>query len=284
MTPEQVGGRPVTPASDIFSLGSLGAYAATGRLPFDAPNSAAMMHRVLHEAPELDGIPAGLRQLLESCLAKEPADRPTPAQVLDRCRALMPDAPSVFPQSWGPDAGSGRPGLSDAAALPTPPETVPSAAESQPTLAPVPRQGPPAAAWLMVGVAVLAVVALGVGLATLPSLRTTIGHQHPGATAAAVASAAKLAAAAGLVRALTTGGAWLWAARDIARGHRSARAAAHVALAVSTLGLVSSYTLGLATTPVQALALAGWVASVAAVALLWPRRHRGRRQAERTAG
>jgi serine/threonine protein kinase len=114
MTPEQVRGEPVTPAADVFSLGSLGAYAVSGRPPFDAPNSAAMMYRVVHDAPVIGDCPAQLRQLLESCLAKEPGDRPTTAQVLDRCRALMSEEPAVFPRWWAPGAAGEMPDVTSA--------------------------------------------------------------------------------------------------------------------------------------------------------------------------
>ncbi len=103
MTPEQVRGLAVTPAADVFALGSLGAYALHGRSPFDAPNSAAMMFRVAHQAPDLDDFPAELRAMLESCLAKDPGDRPSPAEVLDFCPTRIPDEPAVFPRSWRPD-------------------------------------------------------------------------------------------------------------------------------------------------------------------------------------
>ncbi|HEY6494993.1 MAG TPA: serine/threonine-protein kinase [Trebonia sp.] len=111
MSPEQVRGLPVTQAADVFALGSLCVFAATGRSPFAAPNSAAMMYRVLNEAPVLDGIPAPLHQLLEPCFAKEPGERPTPAEILKMCRDLMPERPAVFPQSWRPDADGGETGL-----------------------------------------------------------------------------------------------------------------------------------------------------------------------------
>jgi hypothetical protein len=109
MSPEQVRGLPVTQAADVFSLGSLGTFAASARSPFAAPNSAAMMYRVVHEPPMLDGIEAGLRQLLEHCFVKDPGDRPSPAEVLTMCRALMPETPAVFPQSWRQDAGGDSP-------------------------------------------------------------------------------------------------------------------------------------------------------------------------------
>lgn len=117
MTPEQVQGLPVTRAADIFALGSLCTFAATARSPFAAPNSAAMMYRVLHEAPVLDGIPAELRELIEHCFAKNPDERPSPAEVLERCRALMPDGTAVFPQSWRQDADGGQPGADQAEQL-----------------------------------------------------------------------------------------------------------------------------------------------------------------------
>lgn len=86
MAPEQVRGDAVTPASDVFCLGSVLAYAAGGRMPFGAADSAvhAVMFRIVHEEPDLAEVPDGLRPLIEACLAKAPGDRPTPAEVLAR--------------------------------------------------------------------------------------------------------------------------------------------------------------------------------------------------------
>ncbi|MFF4157063.1 protein kinase [Streptomyces sp. NPDC001678] len=86
MSPEQVRGDTITPASDVFGLGSVLAYAAGGRMPFGAADSAvhSVMYRIVHEQPDLTEVPDGLRQLIEACLAKEPADRPSPAEVLER--------------------------------------------------------------------------------------------------------------------------------------------------------------------------------------------------------
>ncbi|MFJ3882831.1 serine/threonine-protein kinase [Streptomyces sp. NPDC090077] len=79
MSPEQILGKGVTGASDVFSLGAVLAFAATGRPPFSGDNSATLLYKVVHEPPELDGIPAGeLRELIGSCLAKAAADRPAP--------------------------------------------------------------------------------------------------------------------------------------------------------------------------------------------------------------
>lgn len=77
MAPEQVRGERLTAACDIFSLGSVLAFAACGRLPFDAPGARphALMYRVVHEEPDLAGIPEPLLPLIRDCLAKEPAAR-----------------------------------------------------------------------------------------------------------------------------------------------------------------------------------------------------------------
>lgn len=82
MAPEQIIGGGVTGAADVFSLGAVLAFAASGRPPFTGDHSAALLYKVVHEPPELDGVPPGeLRELVEACLAKAPADRPAPAAV-----------------------------------------------------------------------------------------------------------------------------------------------------------------------------------------------------------
>jgi eukaryotic-like serine/threonine-protein kinase len=89
MSPEQVRGDRVTPACDIFCLGSVLAYAATGLPPFGAAGSGvhAQMFRIVQEPPDLDPVPEGLRELVAACLAKEPAARPSLAEV----RGLLGD-------------------------------------------------------------------------------------------------------------------------------------------------------------------------------------------------
>lgn len=89
MSPEQVRGDRVTPAGDVFCLGSVLAYAATGRLPFGSADSGghAQMFRIAQEEPDLSGVPQGLAGLVRDCLHKDPAARPTVAQVLRRTAA-----------------------------------------------------------------------------------------------------------------------------------------------------------------------------------------------------
>ncbi|MFB8415258.1 protein kinase [Streptomyces albidoflavus] len=86
MAPEQVRGDRVTPAADVFCVGSVLAYAATGALPFGTATSGvhALMYRIAQEPPNLADVPENLQDLIGACLAKNPGDRPT----LDRLLAL----------------------------------------------------------------------------------------------------------------------------------------------------------------------------------------------------
>ncbi|MFD0025351.1 PQQ-binding-like beta-propeller repeat protein [Streptomyces sp. NPDC058382] len=81
LTPEQVEGKEAGPASDLFVLGLLLAYAATGSTPLaDGPVTEAA-ERIAHTDPELAAVPDALRDLVARCLAKDPADRPTAGAV-----------------------------------------------------------------------------------------------------------------------------------------------------------------------------------------------------------
>lgn len=86
MAPEQVRGDRITPACDVFCLGSLLAYAATGSLPFGTADSGvhALMFRIAQEEPDLTGVPEGIADLVRDCLRKDPASRPSPAEILER--------------------------------------------------------------------------------------------------------------------------------------------------------------------------------------------------------
>lgn len=87
ISPEQLAhdGEPGPPA-DVFALGGLLALCATGRNPFGAGSASQVLYRTLHEEPDLDGVPGDdWREFLGRCLARDPADRPTVAEVLAWC-------------------------------------------------------------------------------------------------------------------------------------------------------------------------------------------------------
>ncbi|MFD3335449.1 PQQ-binding-like beta-propeller repeat protein [Streptomyces sp. NPDC058700] len=79
--PEQVLGQRVGPASDVFSLGAVLAYAASGRRTFDGAHVPAVQYEVVHGTPDLSLVPPELQELIGPCLAKDPAYRPAPPQV-----------------------------------------------------------------------------------------------------------------------------------------------------------------------------------------------------------
>ncbi|MFF3845421.1 serine/threonine-protein kinase [Streptomyces sp. NPDC002328] len=84
MAPEQILGHGVTGAADVFSLGAVLAYAATGEPPFPGDSSAALLYKVVHEQPVLGRLEGELREAVEECLTKTPSTRPTPGELARR--------------------------------------------------------------------------------------------------------------------------------------------------------------------------------------------------------
>jgi Protein kinase domain len=88
LAPEQVRGATVTPATDVFALGATLAYAATADSPFGHGSSEVMLYRVVHEEPQLRGVPDTLAPLLRACLAKDPDERPSTLQLSMRLKEI----------------------------------------------------------------------------------------------------------------------------------------------------------------------------------------------------
>jgi eukaryotic-like serine/threonine-protein kinase len=92
MSPEQAEGGEVGPPTDIFSLGAVLAYAATGEGPFGTGSTPALVYRVVHSPASLDHVPAEVRLLIDRCLAKDPGQRPTARELLAETSAVEPVA------------------------------------------------------------------------------------------------------------------------------------------------------------------------------------------------
>jgi serine/threonine protein kinase/WD40 repeat protein len=90
MSPEQLNGQKLTEQSDIFALGAILTYAATGHNPFDGATMPAIIAQILNNPPNLDPLTGELRDIISACLAREPGDRPSAADVLVRFNLLKP--------------------------------------------------------------------------------------------------------------------------------------------------------------------------------------------------
>ncbi|MFJ7152326.1 protein kinase [Streptomyces sp. NPDC100445] len=104
MAPEQVRGDRITPACDVFCLGSVLAYAATGAMPFGSADSGvhALMFRIAQEEPDLTGVPEGIADLVRDCLRKDPGARPSLDAVLERTGAQETVADGRSRDPWLP--------------------------------------------------------------------------------------------------------------------------------------------------------------------------------------
>ncbi|ASQ98079.1 serine/threonine-protein kinase [Streptomyces sp. 11-1-2] len=138
LAPEQVRGAAVTPATDVFALGATLAYASTADSPFGHGSSEVMLYRVVHEEPQLLGVPDALAPLLHACLAKDPEDRPSTLQLSLRLKEIA--AREAHGHGHGAGGYGGGPGR--------PPARRPEAyadqhTERRPGSTPAPRNGSP---------------------------------------------------------------------------------------------------------------------------------------------
>jgi predicted Ser/Thr protein kinase len=249
MAPEQILDRPVTPALDVFALGALAAYAASGHAPFGENHPAAVSYRVLHEPPDLAGCPPALRGLIGWCLAKDAAARPSPGQVIEFCaaRASGTADSALFRPATVP---APRPA---AGWNPRPPDQRPPARPAGPAQQPM----RPAASGPVPPPAIVSAVRLmyvGCVLAV-------------GSASGAFTSAPFLAIVGGLV----TAGAWLWVAARTRRGRRGTRGLSTILLALNTLGVLVIYADWFWTYVTLISGVAEWGVALATVVLLWQR-------------
>ncbi|MEH6373187.1 serine/threonine-protein kinase [Streptomyces sp. KLMMK] len=144
MSPEQIRADRAGPESDVFSLGSVLAFAATGHGPFDAPTLIEVVQRILDQPPALDGTDGTLRELLAACLAKEPGARPAVGELPARFAAGVGGA-VVEPRPMGDRPVDPRIPASPAPATPGPAPATPGPTPATPppaTPAPAPVTPP----------------------------------------------------------------------------------------------------------------------------------------------
>ncbi|HEX8858421.1 MAG TPA: protein kinase [Actinomycetes bacterium] len=126
MAPEQFAEGPATAAVDVFTWGSLVAYAGTGRRPFGQGAVVELAYRICHEPPDLEGLDGHLRELVEACMAKVPGQRPTARAVLldllgDHATPdPQTDATRLLERSWSPPPAAPRVEVASVNPLPGP--------------------------------------------------------------------------------------------------------------------------------------------------------------------
>jgi Protein kinase domain len=184
MSPEQARGALAGAAGDVFSLGAVIAFASTGSPPFGHGPPREVLYRVLHAAPMLDGLPAGLRQIAAACLAKAPADRPALPELARAVEAGLEPGQGASATSFWPAEMSNRIRACQAGPQPAAATEATQVLE----LIPVPagpdlagRRRPPRRAAAILGTAAAAAAAAAIAVALAPSHGTP--GDHPRATA-----------------------------------------------------------------------------------------------------
>jgi outer membrane protein assembly factor BamB len=116
MSPEQIEGKPVGPPTDVFALGGVLAFAATGSGPFGGDSAASVLYQTVHNPPDLSQVPDELRPLVISCLHKDPAQRPDVRSILTTLTGGQ-NVEDMFAPGWLPAALADAPAFVDASAL-----------------------------------------------------------------------------------------------------------------------------------------------------------------------
>ncbi|MFD7321718.1 protein kinase [Streptomyces sp. NPDC059875] len=108
MAPEQALGGEITGAADVFALGQIAAFAATGVGAFGDGPSHGVLYRIVHEEPRLGELPDEITELVQGCLRKVAAERLSPADVIRLCAAADPDRGLRRSESWLPPSVAGQ--------------------------------------------------------------------------------------------------------------------------------------------------------------------------------
>jgi len=218
MSPEQAESSDIGPASDVFSLGSVLAFAATGTAPFDGGDMLSVIYRIVHAEPDLGSLPPALAGLVAGCLAKDPAGRldlgALLATVTARAAAFPASAPGQFwPEpvaaviarqagaasqagTAGQASGGRAAGYVPTYSHPATPRAAHAGGTAPPTPPPTGAPGPGtlpgrrgSGRWLLaIGAAAVVAAGIGTAVALLGSPGSTNANQTPPSRPAAVAT------------------------------------------------------------------------------------------------
>jgi serine/threonine protein kinase len=267
MAPEQVAGDPATPATDVFALGSLAAFAALGRAPFgNSGGGEAVLYRILHQDADLTGCPMPLRGLIERCLAKDPAQRPAPAEIIRFCQGQP--GPGLAPGRASPVAPAGGP-----PPIPTAVATSATAGPPLPQTGPrMPGPNPPpsvvSAVKLMYAGAASAVLNAIVGSVVSYDFVHNFFQRQPNVNPVSVTEGTAFDVTLAIFFGLVGTGLWLWMAYANRNGRPWARILSTVLFGLLTLSLPLSFI----EVPDPWTILTGlfqWALGLAALVLLW---------------
>ncbi|MET7274917.1 serine/threonine-protein kinase [Streptomyces flaveolus] len=188
MAPEQATAGEVSPATDVFALAQTAAFAALGEPLYGDGIAPVVLYRIVHEEPGLSRLPEPLRPLFARCLASDPRERATPAEVVQWCRRQLgaDAAAGAGPAVWNEVTGPG-------ATVPGPARTpvAPSTAAATLSLRPARRRAPGRRTALVTAVTVTAGALMWTGLTWFGGDRSGAGERsaEPTATPAPTRSA-----------------------------------------------------------------------------------------------
>jgi hypothetical protein len=201
MSPEQAEGLSVGPASDVFALGSVIAFAATGAAPFGAGPSSPIVvaYRVVHAQPDLSHVPVPLKNLVAACLAKNPADRPQLAQLMNAVRDGSAPYQAGWPGSYWPEPVAGMVSSRQDSFHPPPRGKVLAPAEELGARRRLHLRWPAQARWRVLTLVGVAAVLFGGGATSIALIRSSpapdVAGPAPTPPAIRAAAAARTAAA-----------------------------------------------------------------------------------------
>lgn len=309
MSPEQAESGEAGPPSDVFSLGALLAFAATGKEPFGLGSAAAVLYRVVSGEPDISGVPEPLRGVIAACMAKVPGrrpDLPTLSGMIAKhgpglsfasaTTAFWPPEVAARVDEWhmqpatggsAAHSSDGSPGAGAGVKTLPVPEHAYYPPPAQPAYPPAPaRNAPynpyppppaptwyapmPGATWLMRLGAAVTLANVIATLASISQLKAAAMAHHP-MSATAARDIANGAAGAAVFGGAVSIALWLWLARAARRGRRWVRPTGTALFGFSTVVTIATFkTTGIPVT--RDLNVVVWIIALLAVVTMWARR------------